>query len=177
MDMKKLSEDRSWILSEMEKDITKNMVPAQLSDPNEAGFRVLTALLQDVAMDGLHSSGEFFFLPSNEDDELQFFVNLVTICEHVPDECPEQLVIALAAINTYVLTGAFAFDPVAKTLIYKLTSPMPIETPKEEMFEKSDLSMGLALQMVSDYAYMLVEVVEGTRTAESVIRFFTTMEH
>lgn len=175
MNLKKLNEDRLWILSEMEKELTKNLVPAQLSEENEGGFRVLNALLQDVAADGLHSSGEFFFLPSKEDDELQFFVNLITICEKVPDECLEQLTIALATINTYVLTGAFAFDPVAKTLIYKLTFPMALDTPKDEMYEKSDFSMGLALQMVDSYAYMLVEVVEGTRSAESVIGLFTTM--
>ncbi len=176
MDLKKLYEDRHEILSDMEKEFTKELVPAKLTDKDQYNVEVLAVILEEVAVDGLTSTGEFFFLPSNEEDELQFFVNLVTISEELPQETLTELCAAVAIINTYVTTGAFALDLSAKSLIFKHVYEMPIGLPKKSVADFVDMSMGITIQLVQEFAYYLIEVKEGTRNAESVLRALAVTE-
>ena len=176
MDLNKLYKERHDILSMMEQEFTKEFVPAKLTDKDEYDVEVLAVILEEVAVDGLTSTGEFFFLPSKEDEEIQFFVNLITISEELPPETMGELCGAVAAINTYVTTGAFAVDPVAGSLIFKHVYEMPVDLDKDSVANFVDLSMGTAIQMVQQYAYYLIEVKEGTRTAQNVIRALAPTE-
>ena len=175
MNLNKKIEERHEILSSMEQELTKNYVAAQLLKQNDS-VEVLSVLLENLAVDGLNSSGEFFFLPNQEDDEIQFFVNLITIAEELEDENLNELLGTLATINTFVTTGAFSVDPASKTLVYKLTYPMPIDLNNDAVKDYADMSMGLALQIVRDYGYMLIEINEGKRSAESVLGSFVDLE-
>ncbi len=176
MDLNKLYKERHDILSVMEQDFTKEFVPAKLSERDDYGVEVLAVILDEVAADGLTSTGEFFFLPSKEDEDIQFFVNLITISEELPKETLGELCTAVAAINTYVTTGTFAIDLGAGSLIYKHVYEMPVDLDKDSVADFSDMSMGTAIQMVQQFAYYLIEVKEGTRTAENVIRALAVTE-
>ena len=176
MDLKKLYQERHDILSVMEQEFTKEFVPAKLTDKDDYDVEVLAVILEEVAVDGLTSTGEFFFLPNKEDEELQFFVNLITISEELPKETMGELCAAVAAINTYVMTGAFAIDPVAGSLIYKHVYEMPIDLEKDSVAGYVDMSMGTTIQMVQQYAYYLIDVKEGKRTAENVVRALAVTE-
>ena len=176
MNANTLGNIRHNVLQTMEKNYVSEMVPAILSEKDENGVEILTVDLFSFAEDGFDADGEFFFLPSSEEDEIQFFINLITISENLPDANLSELCVAVSAINTYVVTGAFAIDPVAKSLIYKHSYEMMITEDEAKTLEDAELSMGTALEMVSNYAYMLVEVNEGKRSAESVIRMFADME-
>ncbi len=172
MDIKELTKERFEILSTLEQEYIKEMIPVQLLKKEENGADVLTVFLSGIAEDGLESIGEFFFHENEEDDQVQFFVNLITIAEELPDEHLNDLCIAIAAINAYIITGAFAIDFSNKSLIYKHTYEMPLPLDKEKLHDNLDLSMGVAYQMVRDYGYMLVEINEGRRSVQSVVNYF-----
>ena len=176
MDLKKLYEERHEILSSIEEEFTKEFVPAKLSERVGYNVEFLTVLLEEVAVDGLTSTGEFFFLPNKEGEEIQYFVNLITISEELPDDTMNELCAAVASINTYVMTGAFAVDPVAGTLVYKHAYEMPIDLPKEQVADFVDMTMGITIQMVQQYAYYLIEVKEGKRTAKNVVLSLSPLE-
>ncbi len=176
MSKKSLEDIRHSILTRMEENYKKEMVPAILSDMDENGVEILTVDLFNFAEDGFDADGEFFFLPSGEEDEVQFFVNLITIAEELPEENLPELCVAVSSINTYILTGAFAIDVASKSLVYKHTYEMLITDDEEKTMDNAELSMGTALEMVNSYAYMLAEVNAGKRSAESVIRTFAEME-
>lgn len=171
MTIKELQDIRHNILSEVEADFVEELVPAKLSDKDENEVEVLGIILSgsDEVPD---STGEFFFLPSKKDDEIQYFVNLITLSDNIPEGNVGELCASVAAINTYVLTGSFAVDFGAGSLVYKLVIPMAIDADKELIADNVDLSMGLTFQAVTDYGYMLTEVCEGKRTAKSVIDLF-----
>ncbi len=167
--MKKLEEIRKNVLTEMEKAFVGELVPAILSGTEEGEFPVLNVYLTDSEDATDDTSGEFFFLPSAAADEIQYFVNLITIVEEIPEENYEELFRALAAVNFYVATGSFSVDFTSGTLVYKFMYPMPITATQETVKDNVDLSMGIALAAVKDYGYLLAEVCNGERDAMSVI--------
>ncbi len=176
MNRKSLEEQRHNILARMGENFRKELVPAILSDKDENGVEILSVDLFSFAEDGFDADGEFFFLPSSDEDEIQFFVNLITIAEELPEDNLPELCVAVSAINTYILTGAFAIDVSSKSLVYKHSYEMMMTEDEEAVLDAAELSMGTALEMVSSYAYMLAEVNDGKRSAESVIRMFAEME-
>ncbi len=171
MNIKELAEIRHNILAEVEEDFVEELVPAKLSEKDENDVEVLGVILSG-ADEIPDSTGEFFFLPSNKDDEIQYFVNLITLVESIPEDKIGELCASVAALNTYVLSGGFAIDFGAGSLVYKLVIPMSIDADKEFVADNVDLSMGLTLQAVSEYGYLLIEVCDGKRTAKSIIDLF-----
>ncbi len=171
-----LNEIRHDLLSRIEEEFVSEMVPAHLSEKDQNGVEVLAADLMVTTQDGYDALGEFFFLPGNENDELQFFVNLITIQEELPEENLPELCVAVSAINTFIITGAFAIDAVSKSLVYKNTYAMPADITAETLQDNMELSMGLAVEVVRQFGYLLVEVNQGKRTAESVIDMFIPAE-
>jgi hypothetical protein len=172
MNTKDIEDMRHEILKDIEEKFTQELVPALLTEKDDYGVEVLGVVLEGGAADGYDASGEFFFLPGSEDDEVQYFVNLITLAEKLPEENLPELEAAVACINTYVLTGAFAIDVGAGSLVYKHTYEMPAGISKETVEDNVDLSMGTALNVVDNFGYLLIEVNEGKRKAESVVNFF-----
>ena len=169
MNIKKLEEMRYSILSDVEKEFTDELVPAKLTDKEDNDIPILNVIITG-SDEGIGSaSGEFFFLPSSPGDEIQYFVNLITLIEGIPEENLDELCVAVAGINTYVTCGSFAVDFAAGNLIYKHVCPMIADAPEGNIRENVDLSMGCAFQAVTDFGYLMTEVCEGIRSAESAI--------
>ena len=169
MNIKKLMEMRKRILSDMEKEFTDELIPVKLTEDEGGNTCVLNMLMSgsDEAMG--NASGEFFFLPSTVRDEIQYFVSLITLYESVPVENVSEVCAAIAGINTYVTTGAFGMDFGSGSLIYKFTCPMSIYASEDVIKDNVDLYMGCAFQAISDFGYLLTEVCECERDAESVV--------
>ncbi len=176
MDLNELMNKRHNIFVRTKEDFVSEQIPCELIGQDEHEVEVLSVLFEDFALEGYDATGEYFFMPSQEDDEIQYFVNLVTLTEDLNKDYLNELFAAVASINTYVLTGTFAIDAGAGTLIYKHTYEMPIEADEETMQLGVDMSMGTAMQMVSDYGYLLMEINEGKRNAQSVIALFANQE-
>ena len=169
MNIKKLMDMRKQILSDVEKEFIDELIPVKLTEDKGNNVYILNMLIGGSDEEMGNASGEFFFLPSGPSDEVQYFVSLITLYESVPVENVSELCAAIAGINTYVTTGGFGIDFVSGSLIYKFTCPMSVYASEEVIRDNVDLYMGCAFQAVSDYAYMLTEVCEGERDAESVI--------
>ena len=175
MDQEKMNELRHDVLKTLEEEFTKEFVPAKIVENDVSGVEILATIFEELAVEGLDASGEFFFLPNKEDEELQFFVNLITISEELPEESLGDLMAAVSVINTYILTGAFAIDPIAGTLIFKHVYEMPLDLDKDKVTDYADLSMGVAILMVQQYGYYLLEVKDGERTVDSVVKALAMM--
>ncbi len=172
MDVSALNKVRHEILTEVEKEFVDELVPAKLVDHDGSDAEVLDVIMSDFIVEGMEATGEFFFIPVAEDDEIQFFVNLITIAEDLDMERVPELGMAIAYMNTYLPVGAFALDVTENTLVYKHTYEMGTEIGEDRMRDNVDLSMGVAFQAVSDFGYLLIEVLEGKRSAQSVIEMF-----
>ncbi len=172
MDLSALNKLRHEVLSEVEKEFIEELVPAKLVEHEGTDAEVLDVILQDFAVDGMDATGEFFFIHTEEDDDIQYFVNLITIAEDLQGDRLGELGMAIAYMNTYIPVGAFALDITENTLVYKHTYEMGTGIDKDAIKDNVDLCMGVALQAVSDFGYMLIEVLEGRRDAQSVIESF-----
>lgn len=175
MDKTTLKNMRHNVLAATRDEFVTELIPCELLGNDENGVEVLSVLFEDFAMDGYEANAEYFFMPSNDDDEIQYFVNLVTLLEELNKDNLNELFAAVASINTYVLTGCFSIDAGAGTLVYKHTYELPIDADEETMKLDLDMSMGTAMQMVSDFAYLLIEINEGKRNAQSAIALFANM--
>ena len=169
MNILKLNEIRYKILSDVKKEFTDELIPAKLTDPGENDVPVLNVILSGSDEDTGNMTGEFFFMESAANDEIQYFVNLITVYEDVPEENLPELAVAVSALNTYVPVGAFAIDYAAQSLIYKLTYLMPANADEMSIREAVDNTMGCTFQALTDFSYLLSDVCEGDRSAESVI--------
>ncbi len=175
MSKKNLEEIRHEMFSKIEEEFVEQMIPAQLSEKDDNGVEVLGIDLMYSAQDGYDAFGEFFFLPGTKDDDIQFFVNLITLQEDLNDATLPELCVAVSAINTYIITGAFAIDVGSKSLVFKHTYEMPIDVSEEVLYDNMELSMGIALDVVRQYGYLLVEVNKGKRNAQTVVDLFMNM--
>ena len=174
MDIKKLDALRKEVLIEMENEFTDELIPAKYSEKDGAEIEELVVMMDgiDAGLDDMTS--EFFFLPSEEEDEVQFFISLITVETELNQENIGELLKAVATINTYFVAATFAIDAVAGSLVYKLSYPMAISRAnKEDMLLDVELSTGTAMQMVESFAYLLCEVNAGTRDSDSVIEILT----
>ena len=163
----KMKKEREILLRRMEKELNAGLIPARLTS-SEDGSSVLNVMFDEIAAQGLTSLGEYFFLPNEEEDEVQVFNGLVTICEELEAENLSELFKAVSVLNFFVTLGAFAIDPVGKRLVYKLSRELPIPEESEKMYELIDLTISMSVQMVQNFAGELVQVNEGTLTAEKM---------
>ena len=169
MKINEIEEIRKNVLSEMEKEFVDELVPAILSGLEEGEQPVLNLYLNSSEESTEDTSGEFFFLPSGPSDEIQYFVNLITLWEEIPKENISELLGALAAVNLHVTCGCFAVNFDSLSLVYKFVYPMPIDAAYETVKDNVDLTMGLSLEAVNEFGYLLAEVCEGERNAISVV--------
>ena len=169
MNIKMLMDMRKRILSDVEKEFTDELIPVKLTEDEGGKNCILNVLISGSDEEMGNASGEFFFLPSAVNDDIQYFVCLITLYDSVPVENVSELCAAIAGINTYVTTGGFGMDFGSGSLIYKFTCPMSIYASEDVIRDNVDLYMGCAFQAISDYGYLLTEVCEGERDAESVV--------
>ena len=169
MNIKSINEMRCKVLSEIEKEFVEELVPAKFSDSDESVVPVLTVMLGGQDADLGNAMGEFFFMESLPRDEIQYFISLITLYENIPEENLDELTTAISMINTYVPVGGFCLDPGTGSLVYKYSYPMVTIAPYETVRDGVDMAMGCALTTVSEMGYLLAEVCDGERSAESVI--------
>ncbi len=173
MKSEELKEIRHRIISEEEQEFVKSLVAARIVEQEDEGTEILAVMLDEIEGYQTDALGEFFFMPSEEDAEVQFFVNLITISEDLSQETLGELCIAISMLNTYITTGAFAVDPTSGSLIYKNSVAIPINISYEQTKDYVNMAMGISIELVDGIAYMLEEVNEGKRDAKSVIDLFT----
>ena len=164
-----LEEMRHEILVSLEADYLKDRIPAKLAVGKEGGAESLVMILDNAAGEGVESIGEFFFLPLGEDDKVQFFVNMITITQELAKEHLSQLCTAVAAVNAYVLSGAFAIDYAAKSLVYKNSYEMPVDIDRDRLRDNVEISMGTAARVVESYGQLLLDVNDGKMTSMEMI--------
>ena len=170
--MSKILEQRMKILKGFEEDLKDELIPALLVEP-EAGdetFPLLNILLEDFILEGQTGRGEFFFLPSEEGDEIQIFTNIITVTENISNANIDELCKAVAGINLFVETGGFAIDYIEGRLIYKHGYEMTMPLDDAALKDMVDLTVGSSLQVAEEYGRYLLEVNEGTRDAMDVVK-------
>ena len=172
MDRKQLDEQRRALFAALEEEFAGELIPAQHNQDGEGRFDSLTLFLEDLAGPGNETIGEFFFLPFVDSDraDLQIFVNYFTIAEEITEENLSELLAAASILNATIPVGTFAVDAESKTLIYRHAYEMPLPLPDETLKDLVDLSMGTAVQTLQSFGYMLLEVNDGARDAESLLR-------
>lgn len=89
--------------------------------------------------------------------------------ETLNEENLGELYSAIAAINSFIPVGCFTVNPADGTLSYKHNYELPLEVGTNVLKSSVDLCMSTAVLTVHQFAYLLVEIDEGARTAQSAI--------
>ncbi len=178
MGEKRLVEQRRKILKYIEKDFTDEMIAVAYTDgETENGTGVLTAFLDDLAIEGTQATGEFFFVPMDEEEAgMQIFMSVFTLIEEVEEENLGEMIKAISILNAYVPMGAFAYDPSGRVVLFKCSQVMPITLSVMEMQARVEMSMDMAMRVVGRFGYLVYEVGEGIRKASSVSALLSPLE-
>ena len=175
---------RHKLLKDVKAGFDQELIPAALvcdGNPYEGNgedlaadgrTEMLTILLEDLPGAGTDAMGEFFFLPSLQGDELQVFMNIITVDEQIVKDRMTDLLLAIAVLNNHIPVGAFGIDFQQNNIIYRHSYEMPHPYAERALRNAVDLSMAAAVSMVKEYAYMLLDVNAGERDAESIEKFF-----
>lgn len=171
MEQRKLSEKWFNALTEIKKSFDEEMIPAQIEEME--GTNRLMILFEDLADTGTDTMGEFFFLPSKEGAQVQIFMNVLTIDVEIDKDRMGELLLAINILNNYLPVGAFVVDPSGGYIVFRQGYEMPVEISDKALKDSVDLSMGLSISIVKDFAYMLLEVSSGERNADSIGTYFS----
>ena len=174
MNRTKLQNQRHEIMEALEQEFVDELVPAKLAMDEELQTEVLALVMEELAEDGLTSTGEFFFKPVLADDEdIQLFCNIITILEEPDEQNLGELYSAIIALNALIPVGCFAINLETGALIYRHNYEMPLSLDTESLRASVDLCMSAAFATVQQFSYLLIEVNEGARKAQSVIDVLT----
>ncbi|MCR5402430.1 MAG: hypothetical protein K6E91_01240 [Butyrivibrio sp.] len=184
MNIEKIYRQRRNVLRVLADEFGSEMVPAKVvrsdgtdiddSDPQiYAGTtQILTVLFEDLTSQGIDAIGEFFFIPYKEDDDMQIFQNVITLDEEVEEEMLPEILLAITALNNVIPVGSFGVDLAQRRMAYRHSYEMPFPLSDSDLKNFLDLCMGMAVSMVKEFAYLLAEVADGSRSAESVVQLF-----
>ena len=171
--MSDIYKDRIDILKGFEQDLRDELIPAELEEGEDNGFAVLNVLLESFIEEGVTGRGEFFFMPSNEGDDMQIFTSVITIIEDLSEVDMSELYKAVSCINLFVEAGGFAIDPIENRLVYKHGYELPMPLDKEALKDSVNLTTGTAIQIAEEYGRYLLEISDGTRDTQDVIETIT----
>ena len=175
-DLKKLKELRHELLDKMGADFREELIPAVLAEEEEGQPETLSVIFDSLAKEGASADGEFLFMPTAEDDELQYFVSIINLAEEHAEETESELYAAMAVLNFYLTVGTFAVEPRTGRLIYKNAVSMKLPGDAEEMEEQMNRSMSTAVLMTDRFGGLLLDVIDGERTAADIVELFTPAE-
>ena len=174
--MADLKELRHKLLKKIESEFQEELIAALVAEETEDQPEILTAIFPSLAKEGADLDGEFLFLPTEEDDELQFFVSLINIAQEIPEETEYELYAAMAFLNFHIAAGSFSVSPTNGRLVYKHTISMAVDEAEEAVEEYMNRSMSMAIHLADVYAGLLLDVIDGERTADDVRVFLTGAE-
>ncbi len=169
MNEKELKGRRHAIMEALEQGFVREMIPAKLVMDENLGVETLAVIMEDFAAEGQESTGEFFFMPTGERDDLQIFCNAITIAEELSGENRNELFNAVMVINAITPVGCFIINPESGALVYKHNYEIPLALDQNVVKMLVDACMSAAFKTVEQMAYLLIDVNEGTRTAQNVI--------
>ncbi len=172
MSTNKTDDIRHDVLVAVQDKLNEELVPTNLSEKDEYGVETLAVVLEDSTVEGYDATAEFFFYPYEDGDELQHFTSLITISDELYENTIQELCACVSGINSYMPAEGFAIDFVSRSLIFKHTYVMPVDLDASAMQENVELAISMSLQTVGEYGYLLAEVNDGMRTAESVLKLF-----
>ena len=170
MEQRKLSEKWLKTLVEIKKDFDEEMIPAQIEEVEDTNR--LMILFEDLADEGIDTMGEFFFLPSEEGAQVQVFVNVLTVDAEIDKDRIGEILSGINILNNFLPVGAFLIDISGEHIVFKKGYEMTVSLSDKALKEAVDLSMGLSVSVVKDFAYMLLEVCSGKRNADSIGTYF-----
>lgn len=185
MKREEVFKQRHDILNAVKREFDAELVPAQImcggepvsedavQNGNSDDPEILTIFIEDLPAQGVDVLGEFFFLPTHSDEDLQVFMNILTIDTEIEKERSNELLLAIVTLNSYIPVGAFGVDFARNNIVYRHSYEMPHPSKDKALQSAAELSMGVAVSVVKDFGYMLLEVNEGTRDAESIALYFT----
>lgn len=170
MEQRKLSEKWLKTLVEIKKEFDEEMIPAQIEEVEDTNR--LMILFEDLADEGTDTMGEFFFLPSEEGAQVQVFMNVMTVDAEIDKERIGEILSGINILNNFLPVGAFLIDISGEHIVFKKGYEMSTFLSDKALKEAVDLSMGLSVSIVRDFAYMLLEVSSGERNADSIRTYF-----
>lgn len=178
MKKEEIMQQRRNLFSSLEEEFTDELIPAKHTREEDGSLDAMTAFFEDLVAEGNETIGEFFFMPFAEEaqSDMQIFVNYFTIAENLAEENLMELFSAACTMNAFIPVGAFSYDVVAQALIYRHATEMPMDLSDEMLRDRIDMSMGMAVQTLTSFGYMLLEVAEGKRDADSLLRSLTTAD-
>ena len=166
MNRKEKQEERQHLLSEFADELQKQLIPAVYSKAEDGnGLEEVAVMFNDLGEGDEEAFGEFFFRPfETEEDEVQFFMGMITISDDLPEESLPQLYEGISYLNFHLTCGSFAIDTSHSYLCYRLCVPFDADVTAEEVYTQMNIVFMNALSNTDMYMGVLLGIAAGTDT-------------
>lgn len=159
--MKNVEELQLKALEKLDNIFKEAQIAAILQKKGEEGIsnNVLSCLNDSFGVSGAEVMSRFYFAPMEVSPEgVQYFVAMSTLSDELPIERVAEVSQAVGMLNYYIPYGAFAVDPLTRSVIYRITTPITTELSEEELIEEVDILAGQSLDMAERYCYLILQV-------------------
>ncbi len=164
MDKKKILDTRRELLERASDELNEAYIAADIREPQTEGDAgILSVIFDEIGMRGEEAFGEFLFLPIADGIEpnVQHFVAVITIADDLETEHLPELFEAMSYINAQLVCGSYSIDMDKKFLSFKMTVPLPINMPEEELYEEINIVISNAMTLVDLHIDLLTDLIDG----------------
>ena len=128
-------------------------------------------VFDEIGLDEEGAAGEFYFLPLPETDdevEVQHFAAAITVLDDIDEKYLPALFEAMSYINFALPCGAYSIDKDKSFCAFRMTVPLKIDMPGDELYDEMNIVMGNAVTIVDVHMDILRKVGAGEMTAAEV---------
>jgi len=113
----------------------------------------------------------FADLYMEQEEDIEAFFSLICkidLQSKVSSEYIQKLLLAMNAVNHSIEMGAFVVDEDEKSLKFRAVYPLATTLSDEEVVNKADISIGIAMTLAETYAEELLAIGNGKKAAETI---------
>ncbi len=167
-------------MSDRQKELLEAL-EAQLKEDDDFGeMSIFTAKELDAPVDILRTElpefgpdlvsvlGEFFFLPTDDEDIL-VFTTCISLSNSVPPEAAPDVAAALARLNYLLPCGCFALGNEDRNFVYKNTAILSVNDSKDEQLKEISRSVDASLGSAETFFSYILPVLKNDITVEEMV--------
>ncbi len=166
MNKKQIIAKRLELLERASDELNQAYIAADIREPEREGDSgILSVVFDEIGMNGEEAFGEFFFLPlTGEGDieqKVQHFIAVITIADDLETEHLPELYEAMSYINAQLIAGSYSIDLEKRFLAYKMTVPLPMNMPEEELYKEINIIISNSMTFVDLHIDLLTDLIDG----------------
>lgn len=169
MEKKELEQKQSAFLKSLQNSFTEADVFSTIVSKEETTVAdTLVVQHTGIGEEAEEAMGEYYFMPTTEEEDtwFQYFAEVITLSEEVPEDKRGVIAAAISMINFTLPAGAFCLSLDGKSLFYRYTMMLEADKDLNHMEFLLRNSMINSIQIVTRWADVLDALEYGRMTFE-----------